>query len=203
MVGASSNEILSNSPRRHLIQEAARTTIPDSNTAFNEQNIVTPSKWSSFTQPLLLLLQTFQDISDKDIDFWYRVTPYFERREYQAGDALYSKGDAPDGFYLLESGILRVEYVYEQGSYHESIVPGTTCGELPFFGETDRSATVVADADVVTWCMTRQNWIELQRDPSMADVGRELMRLGFRLTAERLHAVTSYVNPIEPRRTND
>jgi len=170
------------SPRRHLVQQAAVTTL-------NEHDIVVPPKWQNFAQPLPLILQAFKDHTDKDLDFWHRATPYFQRREFPAGTVLYSRSDEPDGFYLLEDGILRAEYELEQGSYYESIMAGTTCGELPFFSETDRTGTVVAEKDCVAWLLTKDKWRELEA--SLPDVARELLKIGLRLTRERMEAITS------------
>ncbi len=110
-----------------------------------EQDSVQSSKWQDFQQPLPLILQTFQGLTLKTEDFWFCVTPYFERKEFGAGSVLYRRGDPSTGFYLLEEGIFRATYELPQGNYYESIVAGTTCGELPFFSETERTATVVAE----------------------------------------------------------
>ncbi|TID21547.1 hypothetical protein E6O75_ATG04942 [Venturia nashicola] len=172
------------SPRRTLIQQAATTTLNDADHSL-------PTKWQNFAQPLPLILQAFKDLSTKDLDFWNQAVPYFERREYQAGRVLYSRGDDPDGFYLLEDGILRADYQLEQGSFHESIVAGTTCGELPFFAETERSGTVVAEKDTVVWLLTKQKWEKLELDKR--DVAMELLKIGLKLTSERMNTITSYV----------
>jgi len=117
--------------------------------------------------------------------------PYFERKELIQGTVLYTRGDNPDGFYLLQSGILRAEYDLDQGNYHESIVAGTTCGELPFFSETSRTSTVAAELDCVAWLLTPEKWASMQQKD--ADVARELLKVGMKLSAERMSAITSYV----------
>ena len=149
----------------------------------------TPQKWSSFAQPLPLILQTFQDLTNHNEDFWFRAVPFFSRCEYPAGTVLYSRGDAAAGFYLIQEGILRAEYEVDQGKYYESIVAGTTCGELPFFAETDRTGTVVAEKDCMAWLLTRKKWEELERKEDK--VARELLRIGLKLTSERMSAITS------------
>jgi sulfate permease, SulP family len=78
-----------------------------------------------------------------------------------------------------------------QGRYFESIVAGTTCGELPFFSETDRTATVQAERNCVAWLMDRDHWEKLQRADS--EVAQELLRISLKLTSERMSAITSYV----------
>ena len=77
----------------------------------------------------------------------------------------------------------------DQGKYYESIVAGTTCGELPFFAETDRTGTVVAEKDCIAWLLTREKWKELEKE--QPEVARELLRIGLKLTSERMSAITS------------
>ena len=172
------------SPRRELLHQAARTTIAE--TTSPER-----TKWQNLKQPLPLLLQAFSELTQENETFWFRAVPFFVKREFIKGQMIYAKGDKPDGFYLLQSGILRAEYYLEQGNYHESIVAGTTCGELPFFSETARTSSVVAEQECIAWLLTPEKWEELQRNDG--DVSRELLKVGMKLSAERLNAITSYV----------
>jgi SulP family sulfate permease len=172
------------SPRRNHLHQVAHKTLEE-----NERG--TPHKWQNFKEPLRLILQTFQGLTDKNEDFWFRVVPYFTRKEYVAGSVLYNRGQSANGFYLVEDGILRALYEIPQGRYYESIVAGTTCGELPFFSETDRTATVQAERDTVAWLMDRQNWEKLRKmEP---DVAQEMFQITLKLTKERMDAITSYV----------
>ena len=206
--GASSLNPVFSSPRRGARLIAARSTMRESgedslsivdNSSLNtnsnnnqpSQAVPAPSRWRNFAQPLKIILQTFEDVSTKNEDFWHAVAPYFERKEYPAGTVLYSRGDDPDGFYVLEQGRLRTEYELDQGSFFEVILPGTTCGELPFFSETDRTGTVAAENDSVAWLLTRDRYNELERREK--EVATELLKVGLKLTKERMDAITSYV----------
>jgi SulP family sulfate permease len=175
-------DMMFGSPRRHHVEQAAVATLKESETA------VAP-KWQNFAQPLPLIMQTFKDLTDKDIDFWHRVSPYFQRKEYTAGSVLYSRGDEPDGFYILEEGILRADYDLEQGKFYESIVAGTTCGELPFFSDSERTGTVVAETHCVVWLLTKEKWREIEA--KLPDVATELLKIGLKLTSERMNTITS------------
>ncbi|KIW06678.1 uncharacterized protein PV09_02383 [Verruconis gallopava] len=177
-------ETMYGTPRKHHIEQAAATALQESGT-------MAVPKWQNFAQPLPLIMQTFKDLTEKDIDFWHRVSPYFVRREFPAGSILYSRGDEPDGFYVLEEGILRADYDLEQGRFYESIVAGTTCGELPFFAESERTGTVVAEKDCVAWLLTKQKWREIEE--KLPDVANELLKIGLKLTNERMNTITSYV----------
>ena len=172
------------SPRRNLLQQAATSTI-------SETNQPETKKWQNFKQPLPLLLQAFSELTDRDETFWFRIVPFFSKRDFTKGQMIYARGDRPDGFYLLQSGILRAEYYLEQGNYHESIVAGTTCGELPFFSETERTCSVIAEHDCVAWLLSPEKWEELQKKDG--EVARELLKVCMKLSAERMSAITSYV----------
>ncbi|KAK4202216.1 sulfate transporter family-domain-containing protein [Triangularia verruculosa] len=182
----SSSDLLGSSPRRSHLRQAARNSL---GTMEVRDKL---SKWQSFKEPLRLILRIFQDVSDKNEDFWFRAVGYFERREYPHGTVLFRSGEPAEGFYLLESGILRAEYEHPQGMLYESIVAGTTCGELPFFSETNRTATCVVESEggVVVWVMDEGGWGRMQREEQ--EVARELLRISLKLTSERMGVITSY-----------
>lgn len=170
------------SPRRSHLHLIAHQTL-------HEQETSAPPRWQHLRQPLPLILQAFHDLTDKGDDFWWPTTSFLERREYPAGSVVFRRGDAPHCFYLLEDGIFRAEYQQPQGTFYESIVAGTTCGELPFFSGTTRTATVVAERDSVAWLMTQPKWDELQK--KHADVAHELLKISLKLTSERMATITS------------
>ncbi|KAI0135446.1 sulfate transporter family protein [Daldinia grandis] len=180
-------EILSQSPRRNHLDQAARNVL-------NQQEMRRSTRWQNISEPLRLMLQVFYDVSDKNEDFWFRARPFFVRREFTAGTVLYQCGEPANGFYLLERGELRADYDTPQGRLCEPIVQGTTCGELPFFSETNRTATVVAVKDCVVWVMDTENWEKLQREES--DVAQELLRVSLKLTSERMEAMTKYISAV-------
>lgn len=176
-----------NSPRRTHLAEAASD-------ALQSLEVQRPKKWQSFKEPLRLMMQIFQGLSDKNEDVWFAATNYFRRREYPAGTVLFRRGEQADGFYLVERGILRVEYDLPQGWLCESIMAGTTCGELPFFSETERTATATVEQDCVVWLMDRDYWDQVQRE--QPEVARELLTVSLKLTSERMSAITSYTMTI-------
>ncbi|KAK7987731.1 Arp2/3 complex subunit- actin nucleation center [Apiospora arundinis] len=176
-------EYLSQSPRRSQLHQVARTVL----TQHESQRT---SRWRGISEPLRLMLQIFHDISDKNEDFWFRAKPYFQRREYRAGTVLYHRGEPANGFYLLERGELRADYETPQGKLSEPIVQGTTCGELPFFSQTDRTATVLAVRDCAVWVMDTSAWERLRREEN--DVYQELLMVSLKLTTERMNAMTNY-----------
>ncbi|KIV88527.1 hypothetical protein PV10_08203 [Exophiala mesophila] len=176
-------EFMGSSPRRNMLHQVAQSTL--------DEDSSTASKWHSFKQPLPLLLQIMADLTNKNEDFWHRAIPYFERVTFTKGSVLFNVGDSPNGFYLLEEGILRAEYDLPQGKYSELIVAGRPCGELPFFSQTTRTATMVAEKDSIAWQLDDKNWQAMQSQDS--DVARELLIISLKLTKERMDAITSYV----------
>ncbi|KAK5628026.1 hypothetical protein RRF57_003742 [Xylaria bambusicola] len=180
-------EFLSQSPRRHHLHEAARNVL-------TQQEIRRTTRWQSISEPLRLMLQVFHNVSKQNEDFWFRAKPYFSRKEYAAGTVLYQRGETADGFYLLERGELHAEYETPQGYLSEPIVQGTTCGELPFFSETTRTATVRAIKDCVVWVMDTDSWNRLQDEEK--DVAQELLRVSLKLTTERMNAMTNYISAV-------
>ncbi|PKY05189.1 sulfate/bicarbonate/oxalate exchanger SAT-1 [Aspergillus campestris IBT 28561] len=174
------------SPRHRYLQQAATTTLHE-----DESATFAPAAWSAMRQPLPLLLQTFQGLTPRNEDFWFPVCAFFTRETYAAGSILFEEGDVPRSFYLLESGMLRAEYEMPQGRYFELIVAGGPCGELPFFSETRRTATVRAEQDCVAWCLSVEKWGQLrEREPELA---RELLIVSLKLTRERMDSITSHV----------
>ncbi|KAJ5183654.1 hypothetical protein N7492_001270 [Penicillium capsulatum] len=181
--GSLSDNIVS-SPRGQYLQRVATTTIRE-----NETAMMAAPAWSAMRQPLPLLLQTFQGLSKQNEDFWFPVCAYFSRVSYPAGTVLYHEGDVPRAFYLLESGMLRCEYDLPQGRYFELVVAGRPCGELPFFSDTRRTATVKAEHDCVAWCLSDDRWKSLQEEEPR--VARELLTVSLKLTTERMDSITS------------
>ncbi|KAJ2906999.1 uncharacterized protein MKZ38_008567 [Zalerion maritima] len=173
-----------NSPRTMERTVAAKTVIEEHDTVHRA------AKWRHFTAPLRLILQIFDDLSDKNEDFWFGASKYFVRRHYAEGFVLFRPGGPADGFWLLEKGMLRAEYNLPQGFLCESIVAGTTCGELPFFSNSRRTATVIAERECDTWLLTRENWdLMREKDP---DIASEFLNVGFKLSSERMESITGH-----------
>lgn len=178
-----STEFVFSSPRITQLHQVAASTLTT--------DVSQTHRWQSYKQPLPLLLSVFEDVSDFTEDFWFRAVPFFERCSYPSGYILYNNGDEAKEFYILEEGMLRADYDLPQGKYWEVIVPGRPCGELPFFSETLRTATVVVEKDSVAWKLGQEMWEQLQQKEP--DVARELLKASLKLTKERMDTITSYV----------
>lgn len=177
------------SPRTRYLTQAVRRTL-------TEEPTPPPTKYANFAQPLPLILQTFQNLTPHNEDFWYRACRFFHRQEHPAGTILFRRGEQAKYFYILEAGVLRAGYVLgeeagSRGRLDEVIVAGTTCGELPFFSETRRTAEVKVERRAVVWAMGKEDWERCQREEP--EVAAELVRVAMKLSSERLGAITSYV----------
>lgn len=176
-------EMMISSPRRNQLQRVAETAVEDVPTS--------SSKWQEFQQPLPLILEIFEGLTTKDEDFWFKAGPYFTRRTLPKGSVLFEPGDRSNGFYLLEDGLMRADYDLPQGKFSELIARGRPFGELPFFSQTPRTATMIADKDSVVWQLDGPRWKELQAE--LPGVAQELLKISLKLTKERMDVITSYV----------
>ena len=68
------------------------------------------------------------------------------------------------------------------------------CGELPFLSETRRSARVAAERDCVAWKLDREGWMKILELDDGDAIAAELLRIGLKLTSERMETITSYEN---------
>lgn len=179
-----STEGVYGSPRTHHLAQVATSTLSEQNPTQRTKH----AQWEEYDQPLQLILQTFSTVSEKPEDFWYSAAPYFTRQAFPNGSVLFKFDDDATGFYLLESGFLQIQYNYPQGEYSEVIVAGTTCGELPFFSDTKRTATAYAEGDCVTWMLDQERWRDMQTEHPR--IAQELLTISLKLTSERYDKIT-------------
>lgn len=178
---------MGHSPRANLLQKAATTTLTS-----HQTKALRAPKHKNFNPPLPLLLQVFQDLTDKREDFWYRVCPFFVREEIPQGKVLWNEGTEATCFYVLESGMIRSVYDLETGQLVENIASGTVAGELPFFSDTPRTAQLTTTMDCVVWKMDRKSFEKLRQMPGGLEIANELQKIALSLTSERLSAILSY-----------
>lgn len=176
-------EFMLSSPRRNQLQRVAETVVEDVPTS--------SSRWQDFQQPLPLILEAFENMTDQSEDFWFRAGPYFARRTLAQDSVLFEPGDRSDGFFLLEDGLMRADYDLPQGKFSELIARGRPFGELPFFSQTPRTARMIAEKDSITWQLAAERWRDLQKE--VPDLAQELLKMSLKLTKERMDVITSYV----------
>lgn len=183
------NRELARSPRVAFLQQVADKTVHE-----DPQVSCVRSKWHVYKQPLPLLMQTFQTLTNQRETFWFKVAAFFKREEIPAGTVLYKSDAEATGFYIVESGILRADYDLKQGQLYETILAGTTCGELPFFSRTSRTATVKAETNAVVWNLDKEAWAALRsQQPDGPEMTMELYSIALKLTVERFTSVMAYI----------
>jgi sulfate permease, SulP family len=78
------------SPRLQIVHHAATTALKEER-EMRPAAVSTPS-FQHFRQPLPLLMQIFHDLSDKNEDFWFRISPFFVKEHISAGAILWNQG---------------------------------------------------------------------------------------------------------------
>lgn len=126
-----------------------------------------------------------------DADAARRLMGYFERVEVNAGDTLMRQGEAPDNLYLIESGQMSAYLEEKDGRTVrlQTMQDWNVLGEIGFFLKTRRTASVIAEAPGVIYCLSQNALLRMhEKDP---DLVSELQQLIIQLLAERVvHLVT-------------
>ncbi|CAG8597490.1 66_t:CDS:10 [Acaulospora morrowiae] len=174
-------EILNiSSPRNNLVQDAGKSILRDERPPQHDK-------------PTSVLIETFQDNTDKNEEFFSKLAPYFHEVNVPSGEILWNQGDSPNCLYLVDHGVLRVHWRAAEGVHArpvESILPGTLAGELGFFTKRKRDATLYADQRCVLWQMKTEDYDKLlENDPKVAN---DFMRLALHFSAERLSTMMQY-----------
>ncbi|KAJ2862101.1 hypothetical protein GGH94_004485 [Coemansia aciculifera] len=180
-------EAYGTSPRRAMVSEATHS-------ALSTSRVQSPQAECQQLAVASLLRQAFQDIdSEQPVDeVLALIAPYFVRKHLGSGQRLWQAGAAPLGMYLVESGTLRVHVDNGTGSIEatESILPGTTLGELALVTKKHYHTTVIADGDVALWELSKRAFDELcATEPAQMLV---FVRLALAYSAQGMSAITAY-----------
>jgi CRP/FNR family transcriptional regulator, cyclic AMP receptor protein len=113
--------------------------------------------------------------------------------QLNAGDVLFAAGDAGDGCYRLDKGLLKVTVTSTRGE--ERIVailgPGAVVGELAIIDRMPRSASVVALRDSVLRFVSREAYEKrVLADPETKQALLEILAFRLRQADEELAAAT-------------
>ncbi|KAJ2747812.1 hypothetical protein GGI20_000107 [Coemansia sp. BCRC 34301] len=180
-------EAYGTSPRRAMVSQATHS-------AMSASRMQSPQVERQQLAVVSLLQQAFQDIdSEQHVeDVLALIAPRFVRKHLGSGQRLWQAGAAPLGMYLVESGTLRVHVDNGTGIAEatESILPGTTLGELALVTKKNYHTTVVADGDVILWELPKREFDELcAADPAQMLI---FVRLALAYSAQGMSAITAY-----------
>jgi sulfate permease, SulP family len=115
-----------------------------------------------------------------------RIVPFLERHELEVGGLLFSQGEPADSVELLASGCVAITIDDEQGRPIRlgRMVGHTVVGEMGFYRQVPRAATVIAEQPTVVYRLTRVSFNKMQaEDPAAAAAFHKLI---IRLLADRL-----------------
>lgn len=115
-----------------------------------------------------------------------RIATYLERHEIAVGDALFRQGEPADSVEILASGCVAITIQDELGRpiRLRRMLGYTVVGEMGFYRQMPRTASVVAEEPSVVYRLTREAFDRMQaEDPAAASVFHKLI---IRLLSDRL-----------------
>jgi len=132
-------------------------------------------------EPLPTLLKVFWSFPEVNAQSVSQVIPYLKRVDFREGETLWEQGDAPDGLYFVETGLLRA--VYDFGSHTaqvtECMVAGTVSGELSALSGLERNSRVFAERKSVLWKLSTEDLARMrEQEPHVAIRFTELIIKG-------------------------
>ena len=119
------------------------------------------------------------------VDF-ARIVSFMERQELSNGEFLFHQGEESDSVVLQASGCVAIMIIDEHGRpiRLRRMIGHTVVGEMGFYRDVARTASVVAEGPTVIYRLTRQAFDKMQaEDPSAAAA---LHKLIIRLLSDRL-----------------
>ncbi|KAJ2162750.1 hypothetical protein GGF46_000475 [Coemansia sp. RSA 552] len=182
-------DVYGTSPRHAMVTEATQSAMPGSQVGGPR---APPIEQTAPAYPLLH--QAFMDLdAGPDVDTTLAfIAPHFSRKQLHASQTLWSAGSASEGMYLIESGTLRVFVETGDGDSEavESILPGTSLGELALITNRDHTTTVVTDGSVVLWELPSKTFANLSaREPAKT---LAFVRLALMYPAQGMKATMAY-----------
>ncbi len=117
-----------------------------------------------------------------------RIAPYLDRHEVAVGEVLFRQGEPADSIEILASGRVAATIEDEQGRpiRLRRMVGYTIVGEMGFYRQVSRTATVIAEEPSVVYRLTREAFDRMQaQDPAAASGFHKLI---IRLLSDRLES---------------
>jgi SulP family sulfate permease len=96
---------------------------------------------------------------------------YLERKSVDGAHAIYHQGDPSDTLDLVAVGQLNIEVAGPEGRRLgvRRVMTNTVVGEMGFFRQTARSASVFSDGPAILFTLTRDNFNRMRRErPDLA-----------------------------------
>jgi sulfate permease, SulP family len=174
---------------RNIVRKAAKSDEPirddlDSSLEWMEEKSLFAHASSRHQSDILELgeIDFLAGIAPRDLEPLHEI---LTRREFAGGETICREGDDGDRMWLLAKGSVSVRIVLPDGRGDRrvaSLARGTTIGEMALVESARRSATIVADEDVVCYELSRGGFDLLRSEyPVVAtrllsNLSRELAR---------------------------
>lgn len=128
-----------------------------------------------------LPLDRFELLAGLSADERDALVPLLTRYQWQAGETVFSQGDAGDALYLILCGSASVRIELPNGNRRiVTFSAGTIFGEMALLDQDARSATVFADEPMTCYAFSRESFAQIKlSSPSvamtlLANLAREL-----------------------------
>jgi len=125
------------------------------------------------------------------------LLPYLGRTEYPAGEYLMRQGEPPGSLYFIESGQVSalLESPGQPAVRLQTMGPGHIVGEIGFYLNQARTASVKVDQPSVIYCLSQESLRKMETEaPETANV---LHRLIVHLVSERVSHLTATIEALE------
>lgn len=148
------------SPRYSYLQDVGNRTIA---TELHRHN-TTPANPAFEAQNTLS--RVFSSHGEVNMDELRPLEAYLQRMALPSGHVLWRQFDAPDGLYIIETGVLRATYQFADHTrcVEESMVAGTIAGEMSALSDLPRNATVVVEQPAVVWKLSTTDLRRLEAE---------------------------------------
>jgi sulfate permease, SulP family len=130
------------------------------------------------------------------------LLPYFTIREIRAGDPVFGQGDDDFDTILLVRGALsaHLDLGGGQSVRLRKFLPGTLTGEMAFYTDRKRSASLVADTDATIGVISGASLLDLNKDQPA--VAAEFHQMAARLMAHRIISMNAMLRVLLPGHAN-
>jgi len=130
------------------------------------------------------------------------LLPYFTIRDIKAGDTVFRQGDDDYDAILLVRGTLSAHLDLGGGRSVRlrKFLPGTLTGEMAFYTDRKRSASLMADTDATIGVISGASLLRLNRDQPA--VAAEFHLMAARLMAERIRSMNAMLRILLPSHAN-
>lgn len=122
------------------------------------------------------------------------------RRKFSPGQFLYHRGDPADGFWIVETGQVKLGHQNEQGAMDVLVIlgPGDSFGELACLGDFDRVLDAEALGDVEMVWVSDAIFSEVMA--TSPDIARDMLRILAKQLQEALDNLLVFRNMPAPKR---